>query len=268
MTDRENRIISDLIKSIRGLREQIESIQKDQQSNRESRYKDPLEVRVAAGPNLDPARSEYYNSENAQRKRFWVKHKAKFEVTGIFIAALLAALNWRVLSEIQKQTPEIARSARAAEDAAKLNRELAEGTQAANLNFAIRSDSARHPDDSDTIIVYQAGAISWANSGQTAAINLDASLRLEVSFLSSNKPPKSKAIPFHRDRVSAFRQSGSAGEEPFTIDDWTTLEPLFDQWRATATITGTYSYDDGFGRKISGATCYQWRLITMLMRPQ
>jgi len=79
-----------------------------------------------------------------------------------------------------------------------------------------------------------------------------ADFKLETR-LASGKVLTSQTIAFHRGQITAK----AGAQEGFKIADWKNLQPLFFTWRASAIVQGSYSYDNGFGHRITESICSQ-----------
>jgi hypothetical protein len=191
-----------------------------------------------------------------QEEDWWGKAKPFVEIAGVVLLGAYTLVTVLTFREISKQTPDISKSARAADDAARLNRELTEGAQAAVIVVSPQGDS-HWSDDGKTVIVYPTGTIFYSNEGKVAAFNLNGAFALETRLIPENKVLGSQSIKIHKDQVNGSGQTGRQGAEPFSIGDWKAIEPLFFRWKATAIIQGTYSYDNGFGRQITERACFQ-----------
>jgi hypothetical protein len=122
MDERELRSLRALTNEVRALRQEIRAVHEDQQANENAKYNKPVQppsVEVTTTPQLDPARREYYEAENHDRKSLWRGLKPWLETVGICIALALAIFNLFALSEIQRQTPSVIGAASTAGDALK-----------------------------------------------------------------------------------------------------------------------------------------------------
>jgi hypothetical protein len=107
-------ILRDLTVAIRGLREQVEAIQTDQQARQADDNQQPVQpirIDVISVPEPHAAITKYFESRNHDRQTIWFRHKAKFAVFGVVVGLAIAIFNLLTLIEIQKQTPKITQSA-------------------------------------------------------------------------------------------------------------------------------------------------------------
>jgi hypothetical protein len=122
MTQRELRLLKKLVDNLSKLNQNIQFISEKQESADNSKQGSPispLAIEILHAPQLDPARREYYEAENSERKLMWRKLKPWVEASGVSIAIVVGIFNLLTLLEIRKQTPSFIVSAHAAESAAK-----------------------------------------------------------------------------------------------------------------------------------------------------
>lgn len=107
-----------LLKVLSDIKGQLARIGTGRQANDQQDHPQPAPiVTVNAVLELPPAVRSYYESQNKRPWGKWLKNL--LEVAAVCAAFWLGYLNWGVLNEIKKQTPEMRRSAKAAADAAK-----------------------------------------------------------------------------------------------------------------------------------------------------
>jgi hypothetical protein len=122
MDERDRQLIRVLTDELRALAQEIQAIHVDQQAAKNARDRQPvqpLRVEVTATPQLDPARREYYESENRERNSWWGQSQRWVETIGVGVAIALALFTLLNLREIRKQTPAVIKSGDASASAAR-----------------------------------------------------------------------------------------------------------------------------------------------------
>lgn len=107
MTERELRLWLRIADELRSLQKEIKTANENAKTYNNSKYSQPIQplpVKVVHAPNLDPARREYYESENRERKSWWKKAKPWVEAVGVVVALALAGFTYETLREVQEQT--------------------------------------------------------------------------------------------------------------------------------------------------------------------
>ena len=116
MIERELRVLRTLANELRALHEVIHAVavaasrQPNDDTNNNQPVQ-PLPVVITHTPQLDPARCEYYESQNRESRSLWRTLKPWVETIGVIVALFLAGFNLLTLLEIQRQTPFVIKSA-------------------------------------------------------------------------------------------------------------------------------------------------------------
>ncbi|MGA3034115.1 MAG: hypothetical protein ABSD70_12575, partial [Terracidiphilus sp.] len=175
-------------------------------------------------------------------------------LTGVYVHwshAQWSVMN-RQLCQMMKQTADTEIAANAAKESADINKQTAEGTQAASVGVGIAMDS-EWSSDNKTIVIYPTDAISYSNDGKVSAYDLDGTFTLETA--------NSRGQILHRQslviHVPVIPINSGEKRQPFFFEGLKQIEPLLSAWKATATFRGRYTYDDGFKRIIPVDVCRQ-----------
>src|SRR6185437_7183985 len=105
MTEHEfrlRRLLHAVVEKLSSIDQNIQAIRKSQQAadNAENARLSPLRVEIPQAPQLDPARRDYYESENRERQSRLRKTKPWVETIGVFVAIALGMFNLLTLIEI------------------------------------------------------------------------------------------------------------------------------------------------------------------------
>lgn len=130
-------ILGKIDKHLLRIHEQLQAITVQKQSSDAERQIDKELTRVPAKLDFPEAVTEYYRRQNDPpwTMRVGKSLKTILEVAAVLVAGYLAFLNWGLLQQIKKQTPQLADSADAAKRAANTAKESLVAVQRAFVNF-------------------------------------------------------------------------------------------------------------------------------------
>jgi hypothetical protein len=181
--------------------------------------------------------------------RFWVTTiLSTLTLITVGIYAYYAALQWYEMkrtADASKQAADAAGSAATtAADSANLNRQLAEGTQAALISFEVQNGY---------IGLHELGfKIYFSNVGHVAAQEFTADVTIIKETMMEHTPigkPIHWRIPKTTVRTGEF---GNGPNKDVTIDFDTERANRFEQ---TIKVEAEFSYDNGFARRVPEKSC-------------
>jgi len=250
MTEYERRLLETLVNNLRALREDVHAIHENQQAEQRSRDDEPVQplaIEIVRASEFDIARREYYESKNRERNSAWVWFKRIGETIGIVAAVALAFLTLLTFWEIHKQTPEIAKSADAARDAATLTRQVTQSTQAAIVMANCMPSIELN--NSYTI------SCNLPNEGKAIAINAVGDFIIDLQFYPSHKSIKQSPLHLSRGQLGTVATGSHNIQGTVLVAGLDTK--FISSGKRVVVVNGTTSYENGFGRIISDKYCWQ-----------
>jgi hypothetical protein len=183
-------------------------------------------------------------------------HKTPFwEKAAVGVAFGLLIVNFFQMCATYRAANAARDAAITAQNTSDFNKALIEGTQAATVSLNATGDSTEFQENGKTTIVtYPTVGISWQNSSKFVPardFNIDLVLEMRLAD-KTNKLISSQPIALHREQIgpNTPERGDWKGQQDFPIIDWDKFLPSLYDGKAMAQISGTYNYDNGFGRRI------------------